>query len=741
MKIFKRYTSLFFAVMTAICLFSCREKEIGCIVADRTDFVFDCHASGQSGTVTGGADLRAVSDQGWCAATFSGEGMDNLLVRVLANPDVHPRYATVTLSASGCENVQLKVTQNGLGDSDLPYLMAEKDKIEVGNKPCSEFVTIYTNQDAVAVISHPDWCIAELLRDKDVYSLKINFAANGSNSDRAGKIVLRAGECEDLVLELVQSAQKNADCELLSFEIKADGNGLRKDIRFEIDNNTLTLDAKYLYWIEKESPEMLIPTFTIKGRKVFVGDQEMVSGATAISFADDFDLFVWAENGDIKTYRVSLNCPQINRELPVLHIKPDMLINNKEYYVQTYINLYDKTPESTGEGWWDSAEKGKIEMRGRGNSTWGLPKKPFRMKFTEEFSPIGLNHAREKSWVLMAQDMDKSLIRNCIAFEYSRVLFNAAENYHHEKALNFTPCMKLINVYFTGDYYYSDTRETRHLDGEYLGVYQMSDQMQRKPGRIAVDKLKAIDGSDPDKITGGYIIETDIHEGNHYSPYKRVKMTYKYPEDDDYDPAQYSYITDFIGKAENALYSSNFRDPDNGWRRYMDEKTLADYIILKELVQDMDGYTSTYMYKRRGVDKLFFGPVWDCDKGWDNDKRVPHWQYQPLSSLMIHAGFWMNAGMDNDWFQRVWQDETFRAFVAKRWADKKDELLAVTNRLLDEIPAGAAKAIDANFTVWKFYYQYSSEAKMPAKTYPEEIERIRKLTQQRAALLDKLFNQ
>ncbi|MDE5956364.1 MAG: CotH kinase family protein, partial [Bacteroidales bacterium] len=338
-------------------------------------------------------------------------------------------------------------------------------------------------------------------------------------------------------------------------------------------------------------------------------------------------------------------------------------------------------------------------------------------------------------------DMDKSLIRNCIAFEYSRVLFNAAENYHHEKALNFTPCMKLINVYFTGDYYYSDTRETRHLDGEYLGVYQMSDQMQRKPGRIAVDKLKAIDGSDPDKITGGYIIETDIHEGNHYSPYKRVKMTYKYPEDDDYDPAQYSYITDFIGKAENALYSSNFKDPDNGWRRYMDEKTLADYIILKELVQDMDGYTSTYMYKRRGVDKLFFGPVWDCDKGWDNDKRVPHWQYQPLSSLMIHAGFWMNAGMDNDWFQRVWQDETFRAFVAKRWADKKDELLAVTNRLLDEIPAGAAKAIDANFTVWKFYYQYSSEAKMPAKTYPEEIERIRKLTQQRAALLDKLFNQ
>ena len=96
--------------------------------------------------------------------------------------------------------------------------------------------------------------------------------------------------------------------------------------------------------------------------------------------------------------------------------------------------------------------------------------------------------------------------------------------------------------------------------------------------------------------------------------------------------------------------------------------------------------------------------------------------------------------MENDWFQRVWEDETFRKFVYARWQDKKDELLAATDRLLDEIPAGAAKAIDANFTVWEFYYQYSSEAKMPAKTYPEEIERIRTLTRQRAALLDGLFS-
>ena len=49
------------------------------------------------------------------------------------------------------------------------------------------------------------------------------------------------------------------------------------------------------------------------------------------------------------------------------------------------------------------------------------------------------------------------------------------------------------------------------------------------------------------------------------------------------------------------------------------------------------------------------------------------------------------------------------------------------------------KAIDANFTVWQFYYQYSDEANMPAKTYPEEIDRIRTLSTRRAILLDNLF--
>ena len=648
------------------------------------------------------------------------------------------------LALAACKPDDIKEPENPTPGSVEPYLVIKTDPLHapVGGK---NFVLEVKSNKQVVVESSEDWCEPTLMHDplkSDIGSLKISVEKTDEAVERTATVTLSAEGCEAAVITVAQDHRVfSSEKSLKSLAIKkAKNTALKSDINFAYDAQTKTFSAMYLKWIDAEKPEMLKPTFEFEGIAVLVGETELQSEKTAVSFADDFKIAVKAEDGSVIEYTVSLNCPQINTELPVLHMKPDQLISGKSTYVQTAIELYDKTPGSTGEGWWDSDEKGKIEMRGRGNSTWGLPKKPFRMKFPDKFSPIGLNHAKEKSWVLLAQDMDKSLLRTHLAFEYSRILFNKNENYHHEKCLNWTPCSRYINVYYTGKYYYSDTGKTLDLDGEYIGVYQMSDQMERKSGRIEVDKLEAADGNDPEKITGGYILETDIHEGNHYTPKKNIKMTYKYPEDDDYHQSQYDYISNFLGSVENALYGSNYKDATDGWRKYLDEKTMADFIIIKEFVGDMDGYTSTYMYKRRGYDKLFFGPVWDCDKGWDNDVRVPHNQYQPLKSLMLYAGFWMPSYVSNDWFQKVWSDPEFRKFVAARWAAKKGELKAKTEEVLTEVPAKMAKAIEANFKVWPFYYQYSSEAKMPAKTYELEIERIRTLSAQREALLDTEFN-
>ena len=614
----------------------------------------------------------------------------------------------------------------------LPFLEVSQTSVQA--QPAGgELVIPFKASRKVTVTVAEVWCSYRVQHRAglaDDGTLTLNIEQNNTKDERIAKVNLSAEDCPDVVMEV---SQKSALKGLLSLKLPKSLNQMKEDVEFVYDVTEGVYKAMCLKWIGKSQPEMLIPEFEATG-KVFVGSQEVVSGKTAISFADDFVITLKADDGTSLDYNVVLNCPQINRELPVLHFRPDKLINSKDNYVDTYIELYDKTPDSSCEGWWDSAEKGKIEMRGRGNSTWVLPKKPFRMKFSEKFSPIGLNHAKEKSWTLLAQDMDKSLLRTHLAFEYSRALFDPQEGYHDSKAILFTPASQYINVYLTGDYYDSSTGKTRYMDGEYLGLYQMSDQLERATGRVAVEKLEEADGDNPDKITGGYLIEADLHEGNHPTAMKKIRFSYKYPKDDDFHQSQYDYISDFLNKAEQALYGPDFKDPQKGWRKYFDEKTLADFVIIKEFVGDMDGYTSIYAYKRRGHDKLFFGPI------WDNDRRVPHSQYHPLSSLMIHAGFWMPSNVQDDWFQHLWTDETFRAFVAKRWADKKEELKAVTDRVLREAPADMAKAIEANFTVWPFYYQYSSEAKMPAQTYELEIQRIRDMSAAREALLDNLFN-
>ncbi len=582
-----------------------------------------------------------------------------------------------------------------------------------------------TRKVSLSISPEQDWCKAMISSTEEEYSfvLIVNVAAMDLNEDRSATIVLSAPECESRSLVVKQERKKASTNSLTSLVLKAAPNSLSQDLVFNYDEAAKIFSAKYLKWIDKAQPEMLIPEFVTDGETVLANGQPVVSGQTAISFADDFNLVVKAENGDENTYRVSFNCPQINTELPVIRIHiPVSSITDKKTYRKTRFDIYRP---GSDEGRW-AASDAEIEIRGRGNSTWGLPKKPYRIKFPEKFSPIGLNHAKAKSWVLLAHDMDKSLLRNHLGFELSRILFSSSEKYHDEAALDFTPCSQMVNVY-SGDNYH--------------GVYQMSDQMEVAKGRINLDKLVAADGSDPVKITGGHLLETNIH---HDEPYpvsftssKGIYMDHKYPKDDDMDISQYKYIEDFIRKAEAALYSSDFTDPVNGWRKWFDEKTLADFIIVKEFAGDMDGYTSTYFYKRRGVDKIFFGPVWDLDKGWNNDKRTPHGN--PLTQLMIYGGFYMPPYINPDWFHRFWQDAEFRKFVGKRWASKKEQLKSKVLSELDEKPKQMRKAIAANFSVWDFYYQYSDEANMPARTYELEIQRMKDLTVQRAALLDAKF--
>lgn len=514
-----------------------------------------------------------------------------------------------------------------------------------------------------------------------------------------------------------ENAPKESRCDLTSFRIESSLNGIPSTINFQIDHKALTATGALLKWISKEHPSVMTATFTTSGKTVTINETTQVSGKTTNRFAETLEYRITAEDGTSKTYTVRLVCPQINTELPVIRLLPDKPVTSKDYYVTAGL---DMTEPLWNKVWWNSAEDPKIEVRLRGNSTLVPRKKSYRIKFPEKISPLGLDHAEDRNWTLLANDGDKTFMRNLVAFSASGILFNKKEGRHDPSAVLFTPCSQFVNVY---------------LNDDYVGLYQMSDQMQRGEGRIEVEKLTATD-TDPAMISGGYVLETGS-DTNFFTALKDIAIHCKYPEEEDRSATQFNYIKNFMDDVETVLYGDDFKDTATGWRTCFDEVTAVDYLIITEFTGNPDGYYSIYAYKRRGVDKLFFGPVWDFDRAFDNDLRKP----SPRASLMLDIGFnTPNARGGTHWFKRMWEDESFRKTVKDRWNSKKAELLAEALRVLDDEPGKMQYSIDANFTRWKITDQDVRNIKPGPKDYETGITYMKQYVNDRYAALDKLFN-
>ncbi|HPN47773.1 MAG TPA: CotH kinase family protein, partial [Bacteroidales bacterium] len=93
--------------------------------------------------------------------------------------------------------------------------------------------------------------------------------------------------------------------------------------------------------------------------------------------------------------------------LPTLYITTDSTYANgtkvpiqKEVYFSGSLRVVagSETP-----GKYDST----IQIRGRGNSTWNLAKKPYRIKLDKKTRLLGMT-AKENDWVLLANHADKT---------------------------------------------------------------------------------------------------------------------------------------------------------------------------------------------------------------------------------------------------------------------------------------------------------------------------------------------
>ncbi len=395
------------------------------------------------------------------------------------------------------------------------------------------------------------------------------------------------------------------------------------------------------------------------------------------------------------------NYPQ-KSNLPTVYIETQnhQPITSKETYVKATLRYVDAGSET----YYDA-----LGIRGRGNSTWGLAKKPYRIKFDKKQEFLGPDHAKAKSWTLLANYADKSLMRNALA-----------------------ACLgDFVGQPFTAAAQFVDLV----LNGSYIGNYQISDQVEVRPKRV--DIVEQEDPmTDDSNITGGYLLEIDgfaDSEPCKFTTYRGVKITVKSPDDEIIDQRQVSYIRNYIQSFENALFSSDFTNPDTGYRRYVDENTLVSWYVASEMTANPDAFWSTYIYKNQDDPKIYWGPLWDYDIAFNNCQR----QGDMTRRMVLKDGF--GADLTGVWVRRMWEDPWFVNAVNEKWksmvADGLEEHLL---KFIDakETELSASQALDGK--LWPVNRRVYDEYRI-FSTYSATVDFLRKFVRERVSYLTETF--
>ena len=386
--------------------------------------------------------------------------------------------------------------------------------------------------------------------------------------------------------------------------------------------------------------------------------------------------------------------------LPTIFIntKNGVGVTSKDNYVEAYVTVRGaKNAE-------DNITEVLTEIKGRGNSTWGMAKKPYRLKFDKKINFLG-NEAKEKNWVLLANYADKTLLRNALAFETARNMFD----------FEFTPSVTFVDVV---------------LNGKNLGNYTLTDQVEVKSKRVNVlEQETTVTAADPE-ITGGYLIEVDGFADSEISWFqttKGMKVTIKYPKDDEINSAQSNYIANYTQQMENALFSTNYTNAETGWRKYIDEASMVDWYIACELFGNSDSWWSTYMYKER--DEVFkFGPLWDFDIAFNNDDRLGD-ATQKLMRTYAHD--------PKTWIARWWQDAGFQANVKARWGELRAKgLKSFMNNYITEAAELLDESQENNFTVWNILSSKVYRELAARGSYEAEVNFLKQYVVNRISYLD-----
>ena len=360
--------------------------------------------------------------------------------------------------------------------------------------------------------------------------------------------------------------------------------------------------------------------------------------------------------------------------------------------VATFVSNNAIVPDTDGNLTWDVEE-----FAVRGNSSARKAKKPYKIKFEKKQKPFGFK--ADKTWILLANYGDWTLIRSRIAFELGR----------KQNGLKWTPNEEFSELF---------------VNGSYVGSYQLIESIKIDKNRVNVHKER------------GAVIEFDPHWKEDGVPgfkgFSGQDFAWKDPDEfkqldgGGQDPE--GLTADKIAKLktkvtnfEHVLYGTDKKkdwskidfstlDPADDWTTYLDMNSAVDYYLTREFTKDNDAdfyrsnFFSTNNVDPASPDKFVMGPIWDFDRS----AGAPPSGGTGISNT---TGWWVRGnGSPNHntnkihWFTRIAKDPRFLAAIEARWAEKRHEYKDVALTRVDAAAAAVSSTAANNDRArWKGY--------------------------------------
>ncbi len=366
------------------------------------------------------------------------------------------------------------------------------------------------------------------------------------------------------------------------------------------------------------------------------------------------------------------------------------------------------------------------QIKGRGNSTWIGKKKPYQIKTDTKVDLLqtGNPENKSKTWVLLANYLDLSLMNNSIALGLGDAMEMEAniENTH-------------IDLYY---------------DGQYRGSYLLSEKVEVGEGRVNITDLEEInekenDGTDieelpignsttengafftycenmksPEDISGGYLLEMDyeyraLEEVCYFRTARGQYVVVKSPEYASKE--EMNHIASYYQEYEDAVYNGGV-NPETGkeYTDYVDGESVACYYIMNEFTKARDFFSSSaYLYKDSGEGKMEMGPLWDYDLGFGKSRYEENTQ-EPSYGLSVY---------NTSFGEKLLRIPSFRVLLSQIYEEKLYPIVKELDIEEDRLRASAL----CNAHMWH-----------QGQNWEEDVQNLRTFINERAWYLKDTFS-